>query len=265
MPQQIIEQLKKLPQVQAIALGGSRSTGRADEKSDYDFYVYVYLPISAETRKALLTPYCKYVEIDNRFWEAEDDCVLNSGVEAEFLYRNVADFLAEIDAVVKNLHVRNNYNTCMWNNLLCCKILYDRDGVLTQAQKDYSFVYPDALKKAIVRRQQQLLYGALPAFATQIEKAAKRGDKVSVNHRLAEFLASYFDLLFALNGKTHPGEKRLVQLCKEQCDLLPKNFEKNLDTLFEVAFCPDKTQLLADTIRTICENVEKLCDVALPQ
>jgi len=265
VPQQIIEQLKKLPQVQAIALGGSRATGRADEKSDYDFYVYVYSPISVETRKTILTPYCKYAEIDNRFWETEDDCVLNSGVEAEFLYRDTADFLAEIDAVVKNLRVRNNYNTCMWNNLLRCKILFDRDGLLTKAQKDYDFAYPDNLKEAIICRQQRLLYGALPAFATQIEKAAKRGDKVSINHRVAEFLASYFDLVFALNGKTHPGEKRLVQLCKEQCDLLPKDFEKNLDTLFEVAFCPDKTQLLADTVRAICDNAKQLCDTVLPQ
>lgn len=265
MPQQIIEQLKKLPQVQAIALGGSRATGLMDENSDYDFYVYVYSPIDVQTRNAILLPYCKYAEIDNRFWETEDDCILKNGIEAEFLYRNTSEFLAEIEAVVKNLHVRNNYNTCMWNNLLHCKILFDRDGVLTKAQKDYACAYPDKLKKAIADRQQQLLFGALPAFAKQIEKAAKRGDVVSVNHRITEFLASYFDLLFALNGKTNPGEKRLIQLCKEQCDLLPKDFEKNLNTLFEVAFYPDKTQLLVNTIHAICENVKKLCDTAMPQ
>ena len=34
-----------LPQVEAIALGGSRATGRYDETSDYDVYVYLKSPV----------------------------------------------------------------------------------------------------------------------------------------------------------------------------------------------------------------------------
>lgn len=33
---------------------------------------------------------------------------------------------------------------------------------------------------------------------------------MSVNHRVAGLIASYFDVLFALNRETHPGEKRLL-------------------------------------------------------
>ena len=61
----------------------------------------------------------------------------------------------------------------------------------------------------------------------------KRGDKISVNHRVTEFLASYFDILFALNKKTHPGEKRLKELCVKELKILPEDFEENLDLLFE--------------------------------
>ena len=31
---------------------------------------------------------------------------------------------------------------------------------------------------------------------------------------------------------THPGEKRLVSICREQCAVLPRDFEKNLNSLF---------------------------------
>jgi len=89
----------------------------------------------------------------------------------------------------------------------------------------------------------------MPAFELQIQKAAKRGDLVSVNHRTAAFLETYFDMLFALNRKTHPGEKRLIQLCKEQCELLPDSFEENLNRLFSHLF--SRPEAVADDIRTI--------------
>ena len=55
----------------------------------------------------------------------------------------------------------------------------------------------------------------MPAYPKQIIKSVQRNDFVRINHRITEFLASYFDLLFAINGVTHPGEKRLVQLCNK--------------------------------------------------
>lgn len=36
---ELFEELGSLSQVESIALGGSRATGRNDEKSDYDVYV----------------------------------------------------------------------------------------------------------------------------------------------------------------------------------------------------------------------------------
>ena len=72
----------------------------------------------------------------------------------------------------------------------------------------------------------------MPAYSLQIKKACARNDRVSIVHRTAAFLESYFDVLFALNRQTHPGEKRLIELCRKNCALLPNNFEENLDRLF---------------------------------
>ncbi|MCD0050376.1 DUF4037 domain-containing protein, partial [Streptococcus agalactiae] len=42
------------------------------------------------------------------------------------------------------------------------------------------------------------------------------------------FLDSYFDIIFALNKLTHPGEKRMISYAKKNATLLPKHFEENI-------------------------------------
>ena len=59
------------------------------------------------------------------------------------------------------------------------------------------------------------------SYYEQIEKAVKREDEISVNHRISAFMASYFDVIFAKNELLHPGEKRLVQFALKNCNILP--------------------------------------------
>ena len=47
------EEFGNIPQVEAIALGGSRATGRNDEKSDYDVYIYISELIDENIRKEI--------------------------------------------------------------------------------------------------------------------------------------------------------------------------------------------------------------------
>ncbi|MBQ2000925.1 MAG: nucleotidyltransferase domain-containing protein, partial [Clostridia bacterium] len=50
---ELFDELGYLPQVEAIALGGSRATGRNDTKSDYDVYVYITDNIDENTRRRI--------------------------------------------------------------------------------------------------------------------------------------------------------------------------------------------------------------------
>ena len=233
---ELFEELSRLPQVEAIALGGSRATGRQDEKSDYDVYVYLTEAVAQEQRRAILEKYCGYLEIGNSFWELEDDVTLKNGIDMDIIYRNLEDFAGGIAAVVDDCNAWNGYTTCMWHNLITSRILFDRNGRLTQLQKKYQIPYPQKLKENIIANNRKLLSGMLPSFDSQIRKAENRGDLVSVNHRITEFLASYFDLLFALNEMTHPGEKRMQQICTTECSVLPEHFNENLDRLFAAMF-----------------------------
>ena len=256
MVQQLFEELSALPQVEAIALGGSRAGSHYDETSDYDVYLYCTGPVPESVRRELLAKFCSYMEIGNHFWEYEDNCVLNNGIDIDILYRDLDAFTADLAEVVELCRGRNGYTTCMWHNLLTCKIVCDKTGRLAAAKERFSVAYPSALREDIISRNWKLLRAAMPAYELQIRKAVSRGDLVSVNHRVSAFLESYFDLLFALNRKTHPGEKRLVSLCREMCPILPDAFEENLELLFRNLFShPEKTPEDLDRILTALSKI----------
>ena len=245
----LLQELSKLPQVEAIALGGSRAGQNFDERSDYDIYLYCTEPVPEAQRRAILKKFCSYMEIGNQFWETEDNCTLNQGVDIDILYRNLDDFCIGLARVVEQCQPGNGYTTCMWHNLKTCKVMYDREGRLAAAKERFDIPYPEALRRAILDRSWKLLHSAMPAYEAQIKKAVKRFDLVSINHRTAAFLEAYFDLLFALNRQTHPGEKRLIQLCRQFCPLLPENFEENLTSLFSHLFTnPDEVSADLDRI-----------------
>ena len=225
-----------LAQVEAIALGGSRAGEVFDEKSDYDIYLYCTGEVTEEEKRPILEKYCSYLELSNHFWELEDNCRLKNGMDMDILYRNLDDFVLDVASVVEQKNARNGYTTCMWHNLRTCKIVYDANGRLTEAKRRFSVPYPQELKRNIIDRNCKLLYAYMPAYSDQIRKAVKRNDLVSMNHRTAAFMESYFDVIFALNEQTHPGEKRLIRLAKERCAILPNHFEENIQKLYSNLF-----------------------------
>lgn len=247
----LFEEIGKLPQVEAIALGGSRSTGRSDEKSDYDVYVYITDSIQENERRNILGKYCKYMEIGNSFWELEDDVTLNDGIDMDIIYRDMKDFENMVSSVVIECISWNGYTTCMWHNLITSMIVFDKNGKLRTLQNKYRIPYPEKLKENIISNNLKLLSGMLPSFDMQIKKAQNRGDLVSVNHRVTEFLASYFDIIFAMNEMPHPGEKRMQSICSKECKILPHNFDKNLNRLFEGMFRMDISSVISDIVDEI--------------
>lgn len=244
----IVRDFQALPQAEAFAVGGSRATGKSDAKSDYDLYLYVTGPVDLDTREAILSKYCGAMEIGNHYWENEDNCTLKNGIDIDVIYRSLDDFANGIAAVVDEYRSANGYTTCMWHNLLTCDIVFDKNGRLSALKEQYTVPYPQQLKRNIITQNLNLLSGVLPSYDLQIKKAVSRADFVSVNHRTAEFLASYFDVIFALNEMTHPGEKRMMALCKAQCKILPADFEENLNALFQSMFKGDALNRAVETL-----------------
>lgn len=251
----VIQKLFSLEGTDAVLLGGSRASGNQDPFSDYDVYVYYTKKPDEEKRRQLLEAYCTEYEVGNCYWEYEDNCTLNDGIGMDIIYRSMEDF-EKFYSEKLFLTARNGYSTCFLHNLVTSRILYDKSGRITKIQEALKEPLPDTFFREIIDRNMRLLHGKLPSYDKQIKKAVERGDLVSVNHRTAGFMESYFDVIFALNKMTHPGEKKLVKICKEKCEILPSRFEENIRKLFASMYVSYDFETLNDMIAQLQKTVD---------
>ncbi len=213
-----------LPGVTAVALGGSRASGAAGEGSDVDLDVYAEEepPLAARAAVAAGSP---RAELGNRAFEPGDEWIDGAtGVHVDAMFRTPRWVEGELDRVLVRHEPRNGYTTAVWHGVRVSRALVDRDGWYASLQARAAAPYPEPLARAIVARNLPLLRRGLSSYLRQLEKAVARGDAVGVNHRIAAFLASAFDVLFAVNRETHPGEKRLVSLALARCPRRPAGF-----------------------------------------
>ena len=71
-------------------------------------------------------------------------------------------------------------------------------------------------------------------YLAQMKAAIARDDLISLNHRVAVWIASYTDILFAMNRRYHPGEKRLLMYMQGLPDL-PEGALEDVPRLCELA------------------------------
>ncbi len=229
----LLTELSELENVDIIAIGGSRARKSEDENSDYDIYIYYNEEINVIKRKEILDKYIKYMEYKNSYWEEEDDGVLNNGVEMEIIYRH-SKFITD---VYQSVYVKGEtsfgYTTCMLENILTSYVFYDKYNKMSDI-KDKIKKYPNKLKNNIIFNNLELLDDKMPSLSYQIIKALKRKDYIAINHRLTEYIAIYFDIIFAINSKYNVGEKRLLKEL-EKLEIKPNNCEEKFEKLFKIA------------------------------
>ena len=116
--------------------------------------------------------------------------------------------------------------------------------------------YPEPLVPIIIAQNYPILRRNESAYFFQLEKAVVRHDPVSVNHRVAAFLASYFDILFAVNRLPHPGEKRLIEWAEKHCTLLPDDMSHQVNTLIRAVSQTDQSVL--SVVNALVDNLDEL-------
>jgi len=228
LAQEIATLYGKLSEVEGVILGGSEASGRGDTYSDIDLYVYARDGhIERNSRAALIQDRAQVYELDNRRWETGDEWIeRDSGVHVDVMYRDVSWIIDQIHATLALHHVDLGYSTCIWYNVLHSEALYDRGNWYAGLQHNARRPYPDALVTAIVRKNHPVLRKSLSSYLRQIESGVQRDDFVAVNHRISALVASYFDVLFAVNRMPHPGEKRMLEAAEAQCKKRPADLRE---------------------------------------
>lgn len=233
-----------LDAVEAVAIAGSLLGGVADRSSDIDLYVYTRADLTPAQRAAVVSPQTDPAGIDNSYWGLGDEWRdAESGLEVDVMFFAVPWIEEQLDRSLVRFQAGTGYSTCFWHTIRVSEPLFDRAGWFATLQRRADIPYPEALARAIIARNEPILRRSRSSYMTQIAKAVARGDIVSVNHRVAAFLASYFDVLFALNRLTHPGEKRLLDFAEMNCTRLPRDLRANVEGLIQAAGAVERRAL----------------------
>ncbi|MFZ1396134.1 MAG: nucleotidyltransferase domain-containing protein [Candidatus Promineifilaceae bacterium] len=253
---QIADQYAALPQVEAVALGGSLATQQASAGSDIDLYVYSHQELAVAARTTIAQNGASHSEVNNQFWEPGDEWIdATTGIHVDVMFRSTNWIESQLEHILVKHQASVGYSTCFWHNVLTSTPLFDRTNWYDNVKKMAQRPYPPQLQQNIIAKNFPILRNTLSSYLYQINSAVRRADTVSLNHRVAALLASYFDILFALNELPHPGEKRLLHLAITQCLLLPDNMREQVNNLLTAS-----TENAYDRTNALVDGLKKLLD-----
>jgi hypothetical protein len=176
------------------------------------------------------------MEINNQFWEPGDEWIETfSDIAVDVIFRTPQWIEDQLERVLVRHEASVGYSTCFWYNVLTSQMLFDRSGWYRALQKRAQQPYPEPLRLAIIGKNFPVLRQTISSFLHQVEKAAARSDLVSLNHRVANLLASYFDVLFAVNQLPHPGEKRLIEIAETRCAKRPAGMTQQIESVLRAS------------------------------
>lgn len=248
--EQIAERFAQINTVQAVALAGSQANQQAGGASDFDVYIYSDGDLPADVRRAAALEFSSDAQL-NDYWGPGVEWDDSNSTHIDAMFFTTGWMTEQIDRVLTRCEPALGYTTCFWHTVRISRPLVDRNGWLAGLQAKAQAPYPDLLARRIVTHNFPVLREIDSSYRAQLMKAAQRSDLVSLNHRTAALMASIFDILFAINHQTHPGEKRLLDLVEQTCPLRPAGLREQIGVLLRATS--------ADT-HTIGAAVDRLID-----
>ena len=232
----LVERLKVESAVQAITVVGSQVSGFAREDSDIDLFVYIDDTTPVEEilamRRAVAVDVAdpKSLRIGQTGHPYADAYKLpGSQVWLDVMFWTTQWAEDELDWRLEKQSPQMGYSTGFWRSIRDGMPLFERGDWHNRLQQRARSPYPETLRSRIIELNRDLLGRDNPfSFLCQIERAVDESDLVAVQHRVAKWLASYFDIVFAANRVLTPGEKRLLSFALKECAVLPDQFEEDV-------------------------------------
>lgn len=252
----IADRFRLLPEVEAIAMAGSRAAGHAGEGSDIDLYVYTTAGLSPAQREAIGREFSADVQVVDYWGDSLVWVDPETGIEIETMFFSTEFMTDQVERSLLRHQPSPGSTTAFAYTVAISKILYDPHHWLADLQQHTQQPYPEELARAIVQFNFRMLRGIPPSYPNQIAQAVKRGDLVSVNHRTAALFACYFDILFAVNRRLHPGNKRLLALTDKLCPTRPAHMERDVKAVLHAA--ASGSQTLVQHVETLIDALETL-------
>jgi predicted nucleotidyltransferase len=253
----VVHRMAGAPTVAAIALVGSQASGTASPGSDFDIFVYTDGDLH-ELRWQVTDEFAdpvtwqsvhEYSFGDGDVWRFKDG---NTWID--LMYWTTAWGEDQLDRVLVRHEAAMGYSTAFWRSIRDAHPLYERDGWHAKLQRVARQAYPEELRHNIIRLNHRYLREHPFSYRAQVAKAIERDDLVSVNHRVAAWLASYFDILFAINRVLHPGEKRLLEFATRECQFVPDGMTTTVERL--VRSSCESTSATLEAIDALTDSLE---------
>lgn len=239
----LIQDLKTVPGIRAIVLGGSRARGSGDASSDTDVGIYydpgspLEVPIldqvaaTHDDRKesGLVTSVGAWGPwINGGGWLRVD------GASVDLLYRDTSKVESVVESCIAGSievayqpgHPFGFLSSIYAGEISVCQPLWDPTGWVA-SNKNRLIDYPEALRKALVRR-----FGFEAGFCVLIaEKPVRRADVSYVAGCVFRAVTCLLVVLFALNREHWLNEKGALNLAR-RFPIVPARFCERVDSIW---------------------------------
>lgn len=218
---EVCEALRAVPNIAALALGGShaRGTARADSDLDIGLYYFPDKPFAIGAIRGVARRFCTHGEptvadfyewgpfVNGGAWIENNTCKI------DFLYRNTAQLAGTIAEAEDGIWTHSFdqqppfgfRSVVSLGEIHCCKVLHD-PYVWLAAQKKRVAKYPSKLRQRIV---QDMLWGAEFSFFFA-EKFSRYGDVPNTVACMTRIFHYLVQALFALNECYFVNDKRIA-------------------------------------------------------
>jgi hypothetical protein len=240
---QVRAELRGIPGVAGVVLGGSRARGTHHETSDIDIGIY-YDDAAGFDLKAVEEA-AKKLDDDHREqliappgawgpWVNGGGWLVVRGYHVDFLFRDIRRVEQVIDECLRgqvSAHYQTGHphaylNVMYMGELAISRILYDPAGRIA-GMKAKTMPYPGAVRDAITG---YFLFEA--SFSLMFaEKNVDKDDLSYVAGHVFRSVSCLNQVLFALNGEYCINEKKAVRMI-EGFPVKPQDYKRRIDAIF---------------------------------